>query len=689
MRLWISLFSVAALGATAPAPSLEGPGSIRDEDMRRHVEFLAADELRGRDTGEPTIAIAERYVATALASYGLEPLPGQEDLAVPFTLYRRGYDREASGVVLDGSRYRAGTDCRPFEFSENGSVEAEVVFAGYGIHAPDQGWNDYDGLDVKGKLVLVLRHGPGEGDSSRTVSGDHQQFTVKGQKAREQGAAGMLLVTDPLNHEPGEDFRLGGRLSLTRPDGESPAEDEAGFVALHVSREFAERLVAGSERTLSALQEALDGGTPTSDLSIGAPVATATVLPSGEPEQVAARNVVGVLPGTDPDLRDEWVLVGAHHDHVGAFVGQGDTIFNGADDNASGVSGVLELAQAFASRGEGPARTMVFATFSAEEKGLLGSRALVEQGALPLDKLVFMLNLDMIGRNSEAGVQVFGDGYVRDLRDLVEQVNGPQGIELAFAGQSYSGNSDHDAFYRQGIPFMFFFTGTHEDYHQIGDHAEKLDYPRMQAITRLAYGVLDRWGSLDQPLSFIHRIAWLGIGVETREDAGRSVAEITSVERGSRAAEAGLREGDRLVKVADDEVAPRRVGALFNAIESGNVTDVLVERAGETRVARVERIEPGYMGVQTAAVASSSRSEHALVEGEGLLLRRVVPGGPSAKAGLESGDIVLRMDGQPVNDASLRTRLAQFGAGATVNLSVLRNGERIETSLTLGQRPRR
>ena len=181
VRLWIALVSLLMLGASAPA--LDGLASIRGDDMRRHVEFLAADELAGRETGEPLIAIAERYVATAFASYGLERLPGHDDFAVPFTLYRRGYDRDATGVRTADAGCRAGRDCKPFPFSAAGEVEASVVFAGYGIRAPSQGWDDYDGLDVKGKLVLVLRHGPGEADSSKTVAGDHQQFTVKAQKA--------------------------------------------------------------------------------------------------------------------------------------------------------------------------------------------------------------------------------------------------------------------------------------------------------------------------------------------------------------------------------------------------------------------------------------------------------------------------------------------------------------------------
>ncbi len=684
VSLWLFIGAIVAL------PAFAGMASISDEDMRRHVSFLAADELAGRETGEPSIAIAERYVATAFASYGLQPLPGQDDFTVPFALFRRGY-AEGTGVRTEEARCRAGHDCRPFGFSGTGEVEAPVVFAGYGIHAPDQGWDDYDGLDVEGKLVLVLRHGPGEGDPDKRVNGDHQQFRAKARTAEEQGALGMLLATDPLNHEDADDFRLGGRLSLQppAPADSSPATDP-GFLAIHVSRGLAETLISGSEKTLAEMQEALDGGARPCDLTTDRPVAAVTVVERSEPDRVEARNVVGVLPGSDPELKHEWIVIGAHHDHVGAYAGPGDTIFNGADDNASGVSGVLELAQAFATRETSPRRTLVFATFTGEEKGLLGSRALVEQGTLPLDKLVFMLNLDMIGRNSDAGVQVFGDGFVRDLRGLVEEVNTGAGrIDLAFAGQEYSANSDHHAFYREGVPFMFFFTGTHEDYHRIGDHAEKLDYRRMREIIRLAYGVLDRWAAIERPLAFIHRIDWLGIAVEARDAGdGHRVAEVTAVETGSRAASSGLREGDRLVRLGGDDVVSSRVSTMFDAVDEGATAELVVERAGRTRSVEIERVRPGYMGVMPLGVDAAVREEHGLADDEGLLLGNVVPGGPSAEAGLRSGDIVLRMDGKPIDNSSLRARLAQLGAGARVGLHVLRDGKRIKIALILGERPR-
>jgi aminopeptidase YwaD len=465
------------------ARSIDGESTVRASDLRRHVEFLAADGLNGRDTGEPEIAVAEEYVALEFRKYGLEPLPGQDGFLVNFALFRSSFDIERTRLRLDlGDRTlkaEAGVDFRPFPFSDVGELESGIVFAGYGISAPEFDHDDYEGLDVTGKVVLLLRHEPGEQDPGSRFDGlrntDHALFSTKAQTARDHGALGMLLVTDPLHHTRGDDFRLSGRLRLDRSDVEDggPAadgeEDEERFLGLHIGRELAEAIVAGGGMSLEALQIALDGGARPSALPPVEKIRVrVSVERSAEVERVSARNVVGYLPGSDPERRDEWIVIGGHHDHIGGYSGDGDTIYNGADDNASGTSGVLELAQAFAGAEQRPRRSLVFATFSAEERGLLGSRALVEQGAIPMDRVVFMLNLDMIGRNPRRAVDAVGDGYVRGLREIVEASNRKVELDLEFGGTSYTGNSDHDPFYERDVPFLFFFTGTHDDYHPRG-----------------------------------------------------------------------------------------------------------------------------------------------------------------------------------------------------------------------------
>ena len=373
-----------------------------------------------------------------------------------------------------------------------------MVFAGYGITAPEHGWDDYAGLDVRGKIVLVLRHEPpsfggGSGGSRYTR---HSYFVTKGKNARAHGAVGMILFTDPRFSEPrgegrADDLRLFSEMRLSpEPRRREPSSSDVGsLLAVHVSQDLAGRIAGPAGWSLEELQQAADSETAPAEIDLGGIRARLAVQRRSEPVEVGARNVVGFLEGRDPVLKDEWIVVGGHHDHVGGYAGEGDTIFNGADDNASGASGVMELAEAFASLRSRPRRSLVFMTFGAEEVGLLGSRALVEQEKIPIERLVFMLNFDMIGRNPDDPVEVFSGGHAGFDR-IVEEANASLGLELDLSGVPSDAYSDYYPFYKRGIPFAYFFTGLHEDYHQVDDHADRLAYGRMERIVRLAYRTL-------------------------------------------------------------------------------------------------------------------------------------------------------------------------------------------------------
>jgi len=476
--------------------------SITARELRDHVEFLASDELAGRMTGESGVREAERYIAEAFAGFGLKPLPGDDDHFIDFEVYEHGYDPEETALEIrvgdDRIDARPGVDFKPFFFTALGVREADVVFAGYGITAPEHGWDDYAGLDVRGKIVLVLRHEPpsfggGSGGSRYTR---HSYFVTKGKNARAHGAVGMILFTDPRFSEPrgegrADDLRLFSEMRLSpEPRRREPSSSDVGsLLAVHVSQDLAGRIAGPAGWSLEELQQAADSETAPAEIDLGGIRARLAVQRRSEPVEVGARNVVGFLEGRDPVLKDEWIVVGGHHDHVGGYAGEGDTIFNGADDNASGASGVMELAEAFASLRSRPRRSLVFMTFGAEEVGLLGSRALVEQEKIPIERLVFMLNFDMIGRNPDDPVEVFSGGHAGFDR-IVEEANASLGLELDLSGVPSDAYSDYYPFYKRGIPFAYFFTGLHEDYHQVDDHADRLAYGRMERIVRLAYRTL-------------------------------------------------------------------------------------------------------------------------------------------------------------------------------------------------------
>ncbi len=508
------------------------PG-IRLADLRREAEFLASDRLAGREVGGTGIAQAEEHIARELARSGLKPLPGQRSFFQEFTLYRTGFPPASTTLSLEspGGRMQAeaGRDFRPFEFSGSGELTAPVVFAGYGISAPEYGWDDYRGLEVKGSFVLVLRHEPGNADPGSRFAGAantaHAYFRAKAENALARGAAGLLLVDDPLGSGREEDLSLPVSYGL-----EPAARDYAlspGFLAAHLSRELAGKLIESTGLDLLGLQKAVDSGRRPASLSLRA-VRASLRIPLPETRRIRARNVVGFLEGRDPALREQWLLIGAHHDHLGVTNAAGDSIYNGADDNASGVIGVLTLARLFARHGPwrppeaasgsaraapaaarwpklpgwvpfqrpppAPRRSLVFATFSAEEEGLWGSSELARELAQARDgaqpgRLVRMLNLDMIGRNPQAPVQVLADDPDGEVRRIVEAARA--GLPELPAPRLSSGHgemaSDHASFFRRGVPYLFFFTGLHPDYHSVHDEADRLSYPRLAEVVALAW----------------------------------------------------------------------------------------------------------------------------------------------------------------------------------------------------------
>lgn len=680
LLFWTTLVACAP---KQPVSSSMGVEQLSVPRLRAHVEHLSTDAFNGRDTGSPELARAAGYLADKLSACGLQPMPGDTDLFADYTLYRSGYDREQTRLsTTKTTQVDLGRDWRPFPFSDPGEISGEVVFAGYGITAPEHGYDDYAGLDVEGRIVLLLRYEPGENDPESPFDGvdssEHATFLSKARNAIEHGAIGYLLVTGPLYHPDSDDLRLGGRLSLEPPDMEISASQGPQFRAGQISRQVAEALVSGSGKTLTELQAAVEAGTPPAALSLGPVEATLSVAIGEEAEAIPERNVVAYLPGASAP--DELVVVGAHYDHIGGYVGEGDTIFNGADDNASGTAGMLELACAFGSRAARPARSMVFMGYSGEEKGLLGSQAWVaENGA---DDVVFMLNLDMIGRNPEEPVAVVGDGYGTGVDALVMDAVEQSGLEpVTLGGTDYAGNSDHDAFYREDVPFLFFFAGLHEDYHQVGDHADKIAYERMLQIVQTGYHLLEPIADGEATPAFIHHVNWLG--VEVHEGV---VADVID---GSRASEVGIVAGDRLAAVGDISVTADSIGPALRDIEPGTVTTFALQRGSDRVEIEVERAKTGYLGIYPGAPSDEQQQDLGLVDGSGVLVRQLAEEGPAAQSGLQAGDIILQLSGQPISTRTLGTILQRIGAGEPVQCLIARDGKRITIELVLGERPRR
>ena len=488
-----------ALLATAVATAETAPNvaiaTITSDDARRHIEALASDAMMGRDTPSRELDSAARYIAERFAEAGLETVAG----SYFHELQLKHEDLDTGNALsIDHRRFIIKEHFIPFEFSGTGIASGGVVFAGYGISQPDSGYDDYANIDVRGKVVLVVSGVPrrlGSGSTLRTP-----WFATSRHKMRvaaSRGAVGILIVANPqssrLMRPTGHPwpslyrtFRADEqRLRLHLPDTSQsiPALSVGGPVV-------AGMFGGGTDELLGVLDHIDSTGAPASrGVSAGAAFAVHIAQTF-----VPARNVVGLLRGREH--ADEYVVLGAHYDHVGTrSAGPGvaseavDTIYNGADDNASGTAALLMIARAFATLppSERPSRSILFVAFTAEELGLFGSRAFVATSPIETSKMVAMLNMDMVGRNSFDTLSVGGMVRSPELSRALDLANRHDPFVIAGNIERDFYRSDQAPFARAGIPVLFFHSGEHADYHREGDHADRIDNAKVARVARLIF----------------------------------------------------------------------------------------------------------------------------------------------------------------------------------------------------------
>ncbi|GBD32182.1 Aminopeptidase YwaD [bacterium HR33] len=507
--------------AQQPAPEI---ASIRKEDLRADLFFLAGDQMGGRLTGTLENRIAAEFIKGRFERLGLVPAGSGRSYYQPFNLMTATLgENNRLGVILPDRvqlRLGFGQDFYPHRFSASAAVSGPVVFAGFGIAAPHLGHDDYRGNQIRGSVVLVLDHEPGENDPDSPfdglVSSQASSPLEKTLAAQERGAVAIIFVADVHNHPGEENFSAAARnywppeaLRIERYTLASWA-DRVRIPAIQISRALAETLVSGTGKTL--LELAAGAEAPGGFRALPLPGVRVELETEVLRNVLTERNVVGLLEGSDPRLKDEWVIVCAHFDHNGS---DGNQIYNGADDDGSGTVGLLEIAEAYslaAARGQRPRRSVLFAAWNAEERGLLGAWAYVENPLHPLDRTVAVLNMDMIGRNEEVpeggggrfrgleiqtaesnrnAVNVLGYSRSPDLWELVREANRGVGLELRARYDNNPSNllrrSDHWPFLQKGVPAIFFHTGLHPDYHTVYDRPEKINYEKLEKIVRLVY----------------------------------------------------------------------------------------------------------------------------------------------------------------------------------------------------------
>jgi aminopeptidase YwaD len=612
IRKFFNLALIVTLTITATIAQQPTANTARPDRLRQVIEYLASDALEGRRTGTTGANDAAHYIAGEFNRFGLQPgtqiarpartrSESQARYLQPFP-YVAGVELGKNNLFLvnpgradDIAYFRVDEDWMPLGFSSNASIKStEIVFAGYGISSAELKYDDYAVSNVKDRVAIVFAGTP-DGDNP------HGQFTRAGEirfkvaAARAAGARALLIIANEakLNDD---------RLSRLAYDNAG----EAGIPVIVISRGLAGKIFGTRDTALTDFEKAADSRNTNSTGDLRLPVRglkldlSTNVIRRESP----SFNVIGILPGSDPKLKDEAVVIGAHYDHLGRG-GEGSLapregeIHHGADDNASGVAGLIELARMLSTQNPGSRRTIVFIAFSGEEEGLIGSSYYVNHPIIPLANTVAMINMDMIGRLKDKHLIVGGVGTASEWRSLIDADNIVKGVEVSVnspvaaatvslnlptviggnglptvtvdAGKQFAltlnedgfGPSDHSSFYAKQVPVLFFWTGTHEDYHKPSDTADKINYEGEARIVSFVANVVRDIDKSDKRPTYT---------VAKSESQGRSTGfrvylgtipnyadsndglKLDGVRDDSPASKAGLKAGDKIVKMAGHDV---------------------------------------------------------------------------------------------------------------------------------------
>ena len=524
LAVLVIVLNLSCLAQNQPDPRIaQGFNRIQASDLRADLTFLSSDALEGRMSLDRGSEVAIQFIAAEYSKAGLKPLVGDSYLQ-PIELIRFLPDPKQTSLRVrrdeKEQQYTFMTDFYGF-YPHDVSVSAPVVFAGYGITAPEFGYDDYANLDVKGKIVLVFDHEPQENDPNSIFNGlgntRHANARLKALNAQRHGAVGLLIASEPNRKHPSNIERLsripGIVERITHVPSQALADSEVNIPSFNISDAVAESLLAASSKKGSELQSSIDSNLKPLSMPLPETQVQMQVVNS-EMQRGMTANVAGKIEGSDPKLKNETIILSGHYDHDGMRNGQ---IFHGADDNGSGTVGVIELARAFAANPAKPKRSIVFIVFAAEERGLLGSYYYAAHPLRPLDTTRAVINFDMIGRNEAPSAQTEGlmkigsdtsnelnlIGTVNspDYRKVVEQQDEVVGLHLNYkwdddAALNVFQRSDQFPFALHDIPAIWWFTGFHPDYHQPTDTVEKINFVKMEKIVRLAY--LSAWTFADE-----------------------------------------------------------------------------------------------------------------------------------------------------------------------------------------------
>ena len=596
--------SATTQSTTLPAvAALSTPLSQIEQSARTDLYWLADDAREGRGLGTKGLEESGQFIADRFQKLGLVPLP-------EIGGYFQSFDYDAGKKLGPGTKLSVNGKPLPadaftsFVNSKEGEAAGGVAFVGYGIQSDEHGYDDYADIDVKGRAVLAMRWEPHDasGKSRWAEEGNTVEATIgrKAEAAAKAGATALILVNAPWHHDDAN--------KLMEP--QAGLRRRSDIPVFHITLQAANQMLADAGAPdLATLQKVIDAeGKPASLLLEGVAVEANVEIARSSAD---ARNIVAMLPGSGPHA-DEYVVIGAHYDHVGkgsygTRFGSGK-IHNGADDNASGTVVMLQLAEQLARAGA-PGRSIIFASFTLEELGLIGSAAFVKKMPVPKEKVVAMINLDMVGRIKNGRLYVGGDGTAQAFEPILAAADVASLIEIISIGKGGLGPSDHVNFSRQKIPTLFLYSGTHVDYHGPGDDADKINYEGIAQATALTFDVVQQLRSIEKPayiakhdtlepdtdvvageLPAIRRArnavrSRVTLGVEPDHAAPPSTAGvlISAITPDSAAAAAGLQAGDVITNVNERKVSDLSdLTGFLSSAKPGDVVKVTVERGSET-----------------------------------------------------------------------------------------------------------
>jgi hypothetical protein len=588
---------IGGLYAFIPPVNPSDTPEITTDELLEHIKYLSSDELSGRFPGSEGDRLARNYIAAEYKKSGLKPVIGSTYLQeFPIVTNMELGDNNSFNLSIDGktTEYDAGESFTPYGFSKKGKAQGNLVFVGYGITAPELNYDDYkdkngNALDISGKILIMFRNSPAASDPHDNSFSKYEPSRFKTITPREGKAAGVIFVSG---------YDLGDEDNLVSVMYDRVLQD-AGIPVIHSKREAIEKVFKANGLSLKEVLQGINSSKKSNSFALAKGSAEFTT--DVKPITVNTTNILGMIEGSDPVLKNEVIVIGAHYDHLGygdygSLYGKKDKIHYGADDNASGTAGVIELAEKFSSEKANLQRSILFMCFGAEEAGLLGSAHFTNSPEFKQFNIVSMINMDMIGRLDAEKLVIYGTGTSPFWESNLNEINKTYNFNITYTPDGF-GPSDHSSFYVKDIPVLHFFSGTHNDYHKPSDTYEKINYPGTQKILMMVYDITSRLDDLQNKPEFTKAAAdntqpvvRFNVSLGTIPDysySGKGL-KISGVRAGGPAEAAGLQGGDIIVKMGSLEIG--NIYDYMSALskhKAGDEVDIVILRNNEEKTVKV------------------------------------------------------------------------------------------------------